>query len=42
MIKGSAHYEIPILPIAIFAYLACDKLKLNQALRDNHDDPANY
>lgn len=42
MIKDSTHYENLILPIAMFAYLACDKLKLNQALRDNHDDPANY
>ncbi len=42
MIKGSARYEIPTLPIAMFSYLACDKLKLNQVLHDNHDDPANY
>ena len=42
MIKDSTHYESLILPIAMFPYLACDKLKLNRALYGNHDDPANY
>ncbi|OGV32572.1 MAG: hypothetical protein A3E88_04200 [Legionellales bacterium RIFCSPHIGHO2_12_FULL_35_11] len=42
MKMGLPHYENPILPIAMFAYLVCGKLKLNQVLHDNHDDPANY
>lgn len=42
MFKGSIHYESLISLIAMFAYLACDKLKLNQVLHDNHGDPANY
>lgn len=41
-IKDSARYESPILPIAMFSVSGLNKLKLNQVLHDNRDDPANY